>query len=74
MAEAKPQYNLTEIKVYWDTYWKTTGLRYLTNGKWKYDFSGKPPKHINATKAELVRLRNFITFPKFLEKYGKDKD
>lgn len=67
------QYSLTEIRIYWNKYWTLSGLRYLVKGKWEYDFSGKPKAHIDATRAEVTLLRNYITFPEFLEKYGKDK-
>ena len=66
-------YTLKELKIYWNHYWHKSGFRYLTKGKWKYDFSGKPITNIDATRAEVTLLRNHITFPEFLEKYGKDK-
>lgn len=71
---AQHTYTLDEIKIYWNHYWKKSGIRYLVEGKWKYDFSGKAVGLINATKAEVTLLRNRISFPTFLEKYGKDKD
>ena len=67
------QYSLTEIRIYWNKYWNISGLRYLVKGKWEYDFSGKHTGHIDATRAEVTLMRNHITFPVFLEKYGKDK-
>lgn len=68
----KPRlYRLEDIKKYWNVYWKTSGHRYLIKGKWQYDFTGKPLGLINATKAEVTLLRNQMTFPEFLEKYGK---
>ena len=73
MAKYAPSYTLEQIKIYWNTYWKTSGIRYLVKGKWKYDFSGKAIGSIDATRAEITSLRNHITFPKFLEKYGKKK-
>ena len=64
-------YTLEEIKIYWNRYWKISGIRYLVKGKWKYDFTGGIKKHIDATRAEVALLRNHITFPTFLERYGK---
>ena len=66
-------YSLAEIKIYWDKYWNRSGIRYLTKGKWQYDFSGKQKGLIDATRAEVTLLHNRMTFPKFLEKYGKNK-
>ena len=65
------RYNLPELKVYWDRYWKTSGIRYLVGGVWNYDFTSKPKGLIDATRAEVALLRNHMTFPEFLEKYGK---
>ena len=64
-------YSLAELKIYWNRYWTLSGLRYLVKGKWKYDFSGKSKGLIDATRAEVALLRNHMTFPEFLEKYGK---
>lgn len=66
-------YSLDEIKTYWNKYYTIEGIRYLIEGKWKYDFTSKPRGLINATKAEVTLLRNHINFPTFLEKYGKNK-
>jgi len=71
---AQHTYTLDEIKIYWNEYWKKSGIRYLVGGKWRYDYSGKVVGLIDATKAEIVLLHNHISFPKYLEKYGKDKD
>ena len=73
MEEHAASYTLDEIKIYWNRYWNKSGFRYLINGKWDYDFSGKKIGLIDATRAEVTLLRNHITFPVFLEKYGKDK-
>ena len=70
MEESK-LYNLAEIRIYWNRYWTLSGLRYLVKGKWEYDFSGKHKGLIDATRAEVALLRNHMTFPTFLEKYGK---
>ena len=70
---AKHTYTLDEIKTYWKAYRAMSGHRYLIGGKWKYDWSGKVPTNIEATRAEVALLHNHITFPIFLEKYGKDK-
>lgn len=72
MAEAV-NYTLDEIKTYWYRYWETSGLRYMVNGRWQYDFRGKRVGLIDATRAEIALLRNYISFPAFLEKYGKNK-
>ena len=66
-------YTIAEIKVYYNRYWNLSDLRYLVKGKWEYDFSGKPKGAIDATRAETTLLRNHISFPVFLEKYGKNK-
>ena len=73
MAGHALSYTLDEIKIYWNQYWNTTGHRYLRDGKWEYDFTGKRIGLIDATRAEVTLLRNHITFPVFLEKYGKNK-
>ncbi len=64
-------YSIKEIKIYWNKYWTISGHRYLVKGKWEYDFSGKVKRHIDATRAEVTLLHNHMTFPEFLEKYGK---
>jgi hypothetical protein len=66
-------YTLTELKVYWNKYYTLGGIRYQVKGIWKYDFSGKPIGMIDATRAETTLLRNHMSFPTFLERYGKDK-
>ena len=71
MGNDKITYSLTELRIYWNKYWNLSGLRYLVKGTWKYDFTGKPKSHIDATRAEVALLRNHMTFPTFLEKYGK---
>lgn len=73
MAKHTSNYTLEEIKIYWNSYWNMSGFRYLKNGKWEYDFRDKVIGLIDATRAEVTLLRNHITFPAFLEKYGKDK-
>jgi len=71
MAQAD-RYSLTELKAHWDKYWNTSGYRCLIRGVWHYDFSGKPfASPIDATKSEVILLRKHITFPEYLEKYGK---
>ena len=64
-------YSLDEIKAYWNKYYTIGGIRYLVQGQWKYDFTSKPKGLIDATRAEVTLLRNHMTFPTFLEKYGK---
>ena len=71
MGNDKITYSLTELRIYWNKYWTLSGLRYLVKGKWEYDFSGKSKGLIDATRAEVALLRNHMTFPDFLEKYGK---
>lgn len=71
MAEHAPNYSLIELRIYWDKYWTISGHRYLIKGKWNYDFSGKVKRHIDATRAEVALLRNHMTFPDFVETYGK---
>ncbi len=66
-------YSLAEIQIFWNKYWTISGHRYFVKGKWKYDFSGKVQRNIDATRAEVTLLRNHLTFPEFLEKYGKNK-
>jgi len=74
MAGHASYYTLEDIKKFWNVYWKTSGHRYLIRGKWHYDFSGKVLTRIEATRAEVALLRNHITFPEFLEKYGNGKN
>lgn len=71
MAGHASNYSLVELRIYWNNYWNKSGIRSLVRGKWHYDFSGKHTGLIDATRAEIALLRNHMTFPEFLEKYGK---
>lgn len=73
-CKCRTHYSLEELKTCWDQYCYKTGFRYLVNGHWQYDFSGNPIGHIAATRAEIALMRNHMTFPEFLEKYGKKEN
>lgn len=61
-------YTLGQIKDAWAEYSKTKALRTLVKGKWKLQSLDKAGGHLNATKAAVVKLRDHISFPVFLEK------
>ena len=67
-------YTLPEIKELWDKYQDTSGLRILKDGRWKYVFSNQKQHLINATRAEVVRLAQVMTFPEYLKKSEGVKD
>ena len=73
-SKDKPTYyTISDIKAYWNRYQTISGYRYLSKGKWHYDFTGSRLSQIDATRAEVTLLCKHISFPTFLEKYGKDK-
>jgi hypothetical protein len=68
---SNPRYTISEINVLWDQYMDTKRLRVLTGGKWelfplKTDLAG-----LGATSAAVVRLKDFKTFPQYLEELTK---
>ena len=67
-------YSLAELKIHWNRYYNLSGLRFLVNGKWVYDFSGERKGLIEATRAETTMLRNHMSFPEYLEKYTDAKN
>lgn len=66
-------YTMTEIDKLWHQYKKITGIRFLKEGKWHYNYSNRSLGLIDATRAEIIRLKDYISFPEYLrrvKKYG----
>ncbi len=61
-------YTLAQIKDAWTEYSKAKVLRTLVKGKWKLSALKDAGGHIDATKAAVVKLRDHVTFPVYLEK------
>lgn len=64
----EPVYSLDQIKDAWKEYQEAKVLRVLIAGKWKLRPLTAAGGNIEATKAEVVKLRDHVSFPKFLEK------
>ena len=63
-------FTLPEIKKHWDKYSSISGLRILRQGKWVYEFPARNLRHIDGVRAEVVELKQVMSFVKYLEKYG----
>ena len=61
-------YSLNQIKEAWAEYGSRTVLKVLKDGKWKVTEIPKGGlKNISATKASVVKIKDVMSFPKFLE-------
>ena len=60
------KYTLQDIKDAWETYRKAKGWRVLRAGKWTL-YMGKPDTTDGATSVEMINIRHFVSFPKYLE-------
>ena len=63
-------YTLTELKKHWNKFSSISGLRILRGGKWVYEFPARNLRHIDGVRAEVVELKQVMSFVKYLEKYG----
>ena len=61
-------YTLPQIKERWEDYQKAKAWRVLRDGKWKV-YLKHPNTTDGATKAEMILLKDKISFPKFLEMF-----
>lgn len=59
-------YTISQIKELWDDYQAAKAWRVLRAGKWKI-YRKAPDTTDGATRAEMVDLKNYIDFPKFIE-------
>ena len=60
--------SLDQIKEAWAEYGSKTVLKILKDGKWKMVEMPKGGlKNISATKASVVKIKDVMSFPKFLE-------
>lgn len=69
------KYNLKDIKILWEKYESKTVLRVMREGKWKTILlKGKGIPRITATQAKVVKLKDIMSFPKYLEQYEEPTD
>jgi hypothetical protein len=57
---------MTQIKASWETYQKANCWRVLRGGKWTVSM-GKPDTTGGATRVEMVKVKDHLSFPKYLE-------
>ena len=60
------KYTLEDIKDAWETYQKAKGWRVLRAGK-RSLYMSKPDTTDGATSVDFVKVRHFVSFPKYLE-------
>jgi len=61
-------YSLDQIKEYWEEYQTKKAWRVLRGGKWKV-YLKAPNTTDGATKAEMINIKDKVSFPKFLEMF-----
>lgn len=69
-VEQKPMdevYTLSQIKEYWDAYRARKAWRMLKDGKWVLKLTAPALDGAAVTRAEMVKLRDHVSFPKYLE-------
>ena len=59
-------FTISQIKERWEAYLSAKGWRVLKEGKWKLQFKS-PDLTGGATKAEMVKIKDYMSFPKYLE-------
>ena len=63
---------LKNIERLWKRYENETVLRVMKEGKWStIPLKGKGIPRITATQAKVVKLKDVMSFPEYLKKYGK---
>uniref|UniRef100_A0A6H1ZKH9 Uncharacterized protein n=1 Tax=viral metagenome TaxID=1070528 RepID=A0A6H1ZKH9_9ZZZZ len=56
--------SIEDIKIKWEDYQLAMGWRILKEGKWKIY---KKPDIDGAIRCEMVKLKDYISFPEYLE-------
>jgi hypothetical protein len=59
-------YTISQIKDLWNDYQTAKAWRVLRDGKWKV-YKKAPDTTDGATSAEMIRIKDHVSFPKFLE-------
>ena len=62
-------YTLPQIKERWEDYQKAKAWRVLRGGKWRV-YKKAPDTTDGATRAEMIKLKDHISFPKFIEVFN----
>jgi hypothetical protein len=64
-------YSIDDIKDAWTKYRETKVMAVLKGGEWTYFNLDNRPKRIDGTSAALKPIKEFMTFPEFLEEECK---
>ncbi len=59
-------FTISQIKERWTEYQDKKCWRVLREGKWKL-YLNRPNTTAGATRAEMVKIKDHMSFPKFLE-------
>ena len=59
-------FTMDQIREKWAEYRAAQGWRVLRDGKWKL-YMSKPDLTGGATRAEMIHIKNHLSFPKYLE-------
>jgi len=59
-------FTIDQIREQWTKYKDAFGYRVLRDGKWKF-YMRKPDLSGCPTRCEMVKVRNYMSFPKYLE-------
>lgn len=62
-------FTMSQIKDLWEGYQGKKAWRVLRNGKWKL-YTKNPDTTGGATRAEMVKLKDHMSFPKYLEVFN----
>ena len=60
------KYTMPDIEAHWEIYRKAKGWRVLRNGKWTI-YMDRPDTTDGATRVDMVNIRHFVDFPRFLK-------
>ena len=61
-------YTLPQIKELWEAYQNAKAWRVLREGKWKI-YRKSPNIEDGVTKCEMIKLKDKMSFPKFMETF-----
>jgi len=62
-------FTIDQIREQWGAYKEAYGYRVLREGKWKL-YMKAPDLTGGVTKCEMVKIRNHMSFPKYLERFN----
>ena len=62
-------YTLAQIKEHWEEYKAKQAWRVLRDGKWVIKMKAPEPGKEAMTRCEMVKLKDYVSFPKFLEAF-----